>query len=150
MAIEITGENIEQEGTNWRYDLEARDNGNVWTRTFYSPEEPTDEWKASMKSMFLAELGVQVEYDNNPLNDDFSSQFGDEFRRIISESVKYIRANQTTIGYTGFVAWFDKKFPTSIFSADKVLKFVLEKLNKKSFDEVKTEFVSKKFVGVDD
>ena len=37
MAYKITGESYEHEGRLWRYDLEARDNGNIANRTFYHP-----------------------------------------------------------------------------------------------------------------
>jgi len=155
MAYKITGEHYEHEGRLWRYDLEARDSGNIANRTFYHPytegdQSPPSDWMEEMKSLFLAELGVQQAFENNPLNEDIRDELGDEYRQIITEMVKYIRSNKTTIDDAGLKAWYDKRFGNSVFAFDKMYKLVMDKLKAKSFDEVKEVVLTKKFIEVDD
>jgi len=154
MAYKITGESYEHEGRLWRYDLEARDNGNIANRTFYHPytegdESPPTDWMKEMQNLFLAELGVQQAFEDNPLNEDIRDELGDEYRQIISEMVRYIRSNKTTIDDSGLKAWYDKRFGNSVFAFDKMYKLVMDKLKAKSFDEVKEVMLTKKFVEVD-
>jgi len=154
MAYKITGEHYEHEGRLWRYDLEARDNGNVANRTFYHPytegdESPPADWMKEMQNLFLAELGVQQAFEDNPLNEDIRDELGDEYRTIINEMVRYIRSNKTTIDDSGLKAWYDKRFGNSVFAFDKMYKLVMDKLKAKSFDEVKEVVLTKKFIEVD-
>ena len=155
MAYKIPGESYEHEGRLWRYDLEARDNGNVANRTFYHPytegdDSPPSNWMEEMKALFLAELGVQQAFEDNPLNEDVRDELGEEYRTIISEMVRYIRSNKTTIDDSGLKAWYDKRFANSVFAFDKMYKLVMDKLKAKSFDEVKEVVLTKKFVEVDE
>jgi len=155
MAYKITSEHYEHEGRLWRYDLEARDNGNIANRTFYHPytegeQSPPADWMKEMQQLFLAELGVQQAFEDNPLNEDIRDELGEEYRRIITEMVKYVRANKSTLDDSGFKSWYDKRFPNSVFAFDKLLKLVMDKLNAKSFDEVKEAVITKKFVEVDE
>ena len=154
MAYKITSEHYEHEGRLWRYDLEARDNGNIANRTFYHPytegeQSPPSDWMKEMQQLFLAELGVQQAFEDNPLNEDIRDDLGNEYRQIISEMVQYIRSNKTTIDDSGLKAWYDKRFGNSVFAFDKIYKLVMDKLKAKSFDEVREAIITKKFVEVD-
>ena len=112
-------------------------------------DSPPADWMEEMKALFLAELGVQQAFEDNPLNEDIRDELGDEYRQIISEMVQYIRSNKTTIDDSGLKAWYDKRFGNSVFAFDKMYKLVMDKLKAKSFDEVKEVVLTKKFVEVD-
>jgi len=139
---------IAQEGKVFRVDAETGDKKQVYNANWYLSEKPTSEILTPCFKQWVADIEKQKSFEENPLNEDLSAELGDELRQIIYEVVKQIR-NHKDIDYQTFKDWYKKKFPISIFDVDALSKWLLKRLNKKSFDEVKEYFISTKFEGVD-
>jgi len=155
MAIQETQVNdwkikywIAQEGKVFRVDAETGDKKQVYNANWYFSEKPTLEMLTPYFKEWITDIEKQKSFEENPLNEDFSAELEDELKQIIHEIVKQIR-NHKDIDYQNFKDWYKKKFPVSIFDADALSKWLLNKLNKKNFDEVKEHFISTKFEGVD-
>jgi len=150
--IEIDGQKIKywmaQEGEVFRVDAEVGNKKQVYNTNWYFSEKPTTEKLTLYFKQWIADIEKQKTFEENPLNADYSTELGDELRQIIYEIAKQIRTYKD-IDYQNFRDWYKEKFPVSVFDVDALSKWLLKRLNKKSFDEVKEHFINAKFEGVD-
>ena len=137
-----------QEGEVFRVDAETSDATQTYNANWYFPQEPTLEMLTPYFKQWVAGIEREKAFEDNPLNQNFSNELGEEIRRIIHEAVKYVRSYKD-VDFQGFKEWYDKRFPTSVFHVDALSKWLLRRLNKKSFDEVKEHFISAKFEEID-
>jgi len=139
---------ITQEGQMYRVDAEVEINHQIYNGNWYFPESPDSDTLFGYFKQWIAGIEKELAYEANPLNQDFSAELGDELKNIIIEAVRYVR-NYPDVDVQGFKEWYDKRFPISIFQPETLMKWLLRRLNKKSFDEVKEHFIKAKFIELD-
>ena len=103
-----------QEGEVFRVDAETSDERQTYNANWYFPQEPTLEMLTPYFKQWIAGIERAKEFEKNTLNQDFSSELGEEIRQIIHEAVKYVRSNKD-VDFQGFKEWYKKRFSASIF-----------------------------------
>ena len=145
MAPKITASDLQKEGRRYRLCLEARDGNRIWTRACYTVK-PDQEWIDARKTEWLEELAKELEYEANPMDREVSDD--DELRDIINAMVKWVRALQAAkevVSSDAYIAWFNKEFPDTLYSPDRIMKFVKEKLEAETSEVALTILATYKF-----
>jgi len=135
----------------WGYEVRADvwdESDNHYPICMTWPNEPTETQIDTEVDRRIVNLQAELDFnaiEGKELGQDFGFELAEHFKEVLIELIKAVR-NNNDITLVQLEAGFNNKYPDSIFSFNRFVKFLRKKIGGEvTFAQFKTYVINKKF-----